>query len=595
VALRKNDIVYITLSSKEGLKEGMELTVYRVEQVKDEEGNVIFEDVSEIGKIKVLKVSGKGSSARVLNETTEIEKGDIVKLPSPQIQPVLPKAEKEKPQPAVPEKQVPEPQIPTQQAATGYLKITVENPELLLEAKLFIDERLVSLTRDMLEEGVIYLENIPAGKRMIKITGPAIEDFVKEIEVKKDELAKLDIKLEKAKGELLVKTEPIGASVVVDGRRIEDKTPTLLKLPVGRHEVVVGKEGFKSERFVVLVVKGKRKEIDLKLGRKKERYIFALEFADRNIIGVNVDALRRNGYKVIIKENKVIWNWSIMHKSSRHVHIMYILKKASGTIEYHKDSGKFLIGISDIDSLKYLLTIWGALGPANVSRVFANWIFSIISEFIRIGAIKINDRSLWNEYWLWWRAMYIPSFKNVTVYNNTGYKLTIVIGFLYGNEMWGYPGKKPEADKRWWLPLAKRWRPFDKIDDNGFVKENGEAYIKFSIRISNAPLIFGTANAISDNGERSKVEINGATVVSQRNIGRMCKQFVLKNGEYTIKLSGFKTWSYISSRIGIIVFDGNVEVLAAEIYPDKFGDPHPMIITIPQGISLIEYQESFPK
>ncbi|MHC1568022.1 MAG: PEGA domain-containing protein [Candidatus Syntropharchaeia archaeon] len=271
VALRKDDVVYITLSSKEGLKEGMELSVYRVEQVKDEEGNVIFEDMREIGKIKVLKVSEKGSSAKVLGETTKVEKGDVVKLPSPQIQSVPSKAEREKPQPTMPEKPAPKPQISSQQTGTGYLKITVENPELLLEAKLFIDEKLVSLTQDMLEEGVIYLENIPTGKRTVKITGPAIEDFVKKVEVKKDELVRVRIELEKAKGGLLIKTEPVGASITVDGRQIEDKTPTLLKLPVGRHEIVVSKDGFKSEEIAIVIPKGERKSISLKL--EKASYV----------------------------------------------------------------------------------------------------------------------------------------------------------------------------------------------------------------------------------------------------------------------------------------------------------------------------------
>jgi len=271
VALRKDDVVYITLSSKEGLKEGMELSVYRVEQVKDEEGNVIFEDMREIGKIKVLKVSEKGSSAKVLGETTKVEKGDVVKLPSPQIQSVPSKAEREKPQPMMPEKPAPKPQIPSQQTGTGYLKITVENPELLLEAKLLIDEKPVSLTQDMLEEGVIYLENIPPGKRTVKITGPAIEDFVKKVEVKKDELVRVRIELEKAKGGLLIKTEPVGANITVDGRQIEDKTPTLLKLPVGRHEIVVSKDGFKSEEIAIVIPKGERKSISLKL--EKASYV----------------------------------------------------------------------------------------------------------------------------------------------------------------------------------------------------------------------------------------------------------------------------------------------------------------------------------
>ncbi len=270
VALRKDDIVYITLSSKEGLKEGMELTVYRVEQVKDEEGNVIFEDVKEIGKIKVLKVSDKGSSAKVLNEAVKIEKGDIVKLPAPQVQSERVEAaktqkEEVKPMPLEKPAPAPVPQPPAPKASTGYLKIIVENPNLLFKARLLIDGRPVPVPPEMMKEGVIYLENVPAGRRVIKITGPAIEDLVREVEVKKDELVKIRVKLEVAKGELLIKTDPIGASVVVDSRRIEDRTPTLLKLPVGKHEVVVEKEGFKSERFVALMAKGKRKVISVKL------------------------------------------------------------------------------------------------------------------------------------------------------------------------------------------------------------------------------------------------------------------------------------------------------------------------------------------
>ncbi len=272
VVLRKDDIVYITLSSKEDLKEGMELTVYRVEQVKDEEGNVIFEDMREIGKIKVLKVSDKGSSAKVLSEGVKIEKGDIVKLPAPQVQlerVEAAKTQKEEAKPMPPEKPATAPalQQPASKVGTGYLKIIIENPRLLFKARLLIDGCPVLVPPEMIKEGVIYLESVPAGKRVVKITGPAIEDLIKEVEVEKDELVRVRVRLEVAKGELLIKTQPIGASVVVDGRRIEDKTPTLLKLPVGRHEIVVGKEGFKSERFKFLIMKGKRKVINLRLER----------------------------------------------------------------------------------------------------------------------------------------------------------------------------------------------------------------------------------------------------------------------------------------------------------------------------------------
>ncbi len=80
IALRDGNVVYITLTSKDGIKKGMELPVFRIEKRLDKEGNVIFEDEREIGEIKILKISSKGSMAKVVEEKEEIKEGDIVKV-----------------------------------------------------------------------------------------------------------------------------------------------------------------------------------------------------------------------------------------------------------------------------------------------------------------------------------------------------------------------------------------------------------------------------------------------------------------------------------------------------------------------------------
>ncbi len=80
VALRDGNVVYITLTSKDGIREGMELPVFRIEKRLDKEGNVIFEDEKEIGEIRVLKISSKGSMAKVFEEKEEIKEGDTVKV-----------------------------------------------------------------------------------------------------------------------------------------------------------------------------------------------------------------------------------------------------------------------------------------------------------------------------------------------------------------------------------------------------------------------------------------------------------------------------------------------------------------------------------
>ena len=82
VVLRKGEIVYITLSTKDGIVEGMELPVFRIEKILDEEGNVVFEDEKEIGKIKIEKIGLKGSMAKVVEEKEGMKKGDIVKVVS---------------------------------------------------------------------------------------------------------------------------------------------------------------------------------------------------------------------------------------------------------------------------------------------------------------------------------------------------------------------------------------------------------------------------------------------------------------------------------------------------------------------------------
>ena len=174
--------------------------------------------------------------------------------------------------------------------------------------------------------------------------------------------------------------------------------------------------------------------------------------------------------------------------------------------------------------------------------------------------------------------------------NNTGYDLTIISSYLYGNELWFLPGNT-EAERKWLLPLAHRWSPFDEVDYTGRVRENGDASIEFDLSINNAVEIFTTAMAVNDNGENSKVSINDETFVEKQNCCSYLKQSYLNNGNYTLELFGHKTWSHISPRIGILVIGGNVVNTSAAISPDEYGDPHPMIIRIPQGETIIENQE----
>jgi hypothetical protein len=53
--------------------------------------------------------------------------------------------------------------------------------------------------------------------------------------------------MEQTTGTLMVRSDPAGANIVVDGQTRQEKTPAMLTLPVGRHRVEIVKEGFKRD------------------------------------------------------------------------------------------------------------------------------------------------------------------------------------------------------------------------------------------------------------------------------------------------------------------------------------------------------------
>ncbi|MCD6442932.1 MAG: fibronectin type III domain-containing protein [Thermotogae bacterium] len=322
-----------------------------------------------------------------------------------------------------------------------------------------------------------------------------------------------------------------------------------------------------------------------------QSYLFIMEFSSEYFTGINTNALEENGYDYEIIENTVKWISTVTYGEGDIRHICdTIIESATAAVIYDTGTKKFRIGIASMDSLKMLLTLYGDMDPANVSRLFTNYIFAVIGKAINDGVIQIQDKDLWNTYSGWWRGTYLPSFREIKIMNNTGYDLTIISSYLYGNELWFLPGNT-EAERKWLLPLAHRWSPFDEVDYTGRVRENGDASIEFDLSINNAVEIFTTAMAVNDNGENSKVSINDETFVEKQNCCSYLKQSYLNNGNYTLELFGHKTWSHISPRIGILVIGGNIVNTSAAISPDEYGDPHPMIIRIPQGETIIENQE----
>ncbi len=330
--------------------------------------------------------------------------------------------------------------------------------------------------------------------------------------------------------------------------------------------------------------------INVLWGREKRAHLFSMEFSSKYLKGVNVKALKEKGYDYKVEGDRIIWKWESKYKEDYLHTFDCIICSAKGVVEYDRKSGTFRIGIDDMDSLKFLLTLFGSYFPANKSRVVTYWIFGALGKAISDGVVEIHNKALWENYALWWIGVY--RFNEVKIYNNTGHDLKVVIEYLYGNELWFKSGY-PEAERRYLLPVARRWSPFDNVDDVGRVRENGDAYLQFTARFFSPYRIFTTAVANNDNGESSGVSINGEVIVKQEDCGLTLKQLQLPSGRYTVRVFGHKTWSHLAPRITMLVIDGNIEVEDAEIYPDRYGDPRPMVIHIPKGMSIIESEEEF--
>ena len=314
-------------------------------------------------------------------------------------------------------------------------------------------------------------------------------------------------------------------------------------------------------------------------------YLFAIEFSSKYLKGVNVDVLKQKHRNYTIVGNRIIWDWIFKYKNIDLVKYNCLINSSKGKIEYNTETNKFIIGINDMDSLKIFLTFY-SIGSPDISRTVTDWTFNILGTEIKDNVIKIEDKSLWNRYSGWWREEYLLNFNKITFYNNTKYDLKILVENLYGNEMWFKSGNKI-AERNYLLPIAKRWSPFSNVDQTGRVKENGNAYLQFTTNIKSPYQIFAYATARNDNGESSKVSINGRTIVNQNNCCENHKQFYLDPDTYTVKLSGYKTWSFIGPTITMVILDGNVDIKSSKIYPDPYGDPTPMIIHIPKGVSII--------
>jgi tRNA A-37 threonylcarbamoyl transferase component Bud32 len=116
------------------------------------------------------------------------------------------------------------------------------------DAQIFLDgERIEALTPAV-------IERVPAGeKHKIRVEKEGFKAWSEIVEPEPDKSLTIEASLARLAGTVVVRSDPPGASVLVDGERHKDATPTEIKnVTVGeKHKIRVEKEGFRAWSEIV--------------------------------------------------------------------------------------------------------------------------------------------------------------------------------------------------------------------------------------------------------------------------------------------------------------------------------------------------------
>lgn len=89
-------------------------------------------------------------------------------------------------------------------------------------------------------------EKINIGKYSVEVKKEGYKNYSREVEIKRGKETIIIANLERKVGGISVKTEPTGATVYIDGKNYGLTPIEIYDLEVGKHEVLITKEGYKS-------------------------------------------------------------------------------------------------------------------------------------------------------------------------------------------------------------------------------------------------------------------------------------------------------------------------------------------------------------
>lgn len=109
------------------------------------------------------------------------------------------------------------------------------------------------------------LKNVPCGLHEVGIALEDYRDFPRRLRVKKNQVHKVRVKLQRHTGRLLVDTLPYAATVKIDGKPAGRAPISLKDFPAGEHTIVATAEGFDVQTRTIRIKKDHTTVVELNL------------------------------------------------------------------------------------------------------------------------------------------------------------------------------------------------------------------------------------------------------------------------------------------------------------------------------------------
>jgi len=199
-------------------------------------------------------------------------------------------------------------------------EVTLVNATLeVLKGKLTITSEPTNATViiDGNEVGKTPLENytLPVGLHQVIVKMPGYKDEVFNVSIQAGKLLTFHVELSPKTGMITINSNPSGAEVYIDGQKVGETPLEHYVLPIGLHQVLIKKEGYKDEVFNVSIQEGKELTFNVELSPKTgmitittdpsgaEVYIDGLKVGETPLeqyvltVGKHTIVIKKEGYK----------------------------------------------------------------------------------------------------------------------------------------------------------------------------------------------------------------------------------------------------------------------------------------------------------